>query len=1078
MGGKVAVDVINHLLVFLLGLRHGKEHTVVAIVHMMLECPVVEGVEVGRDNDSDALLVFAHNHGLVYVFRFAELVFKQLRGDVFSGREFEDIFLSVSDAEVALASQASHHLTHIAGMEPAIGVDDLGGVFGVFVVAQHDMGSACEDFAVVGKLHLHTLQNGTHGTYLHIAVDRIVDSDDWRCLRKTVALIDIDTRGSEGADDAWLDTGGTGNDNKAVAAEALAPVAIDGAVEEELRDLVAKGHLLEEGVVVAGAVFEGAGIDFLAETGEVLPCGIKFIIYHLQHTRHSAEPMGMDFGHVLLYGSHILRIVDAGTLKLEVVVHAPLIHVVEREETEHPTLGGHGVDLLVGDKVGTDVAMRKHDTLGLAGGARSVDKRHPVVGLYGVFKVRHDRAVLLAAGDTGLEHFERTVLTLDVGKGIDYGRILHFVESRTDAAQEYVVTHKHVFGFAVGEDMQVVVGAERGIDRHMDEARKGKGHVHKVPLRAVAGDGDDFVAGLEPHFYEAVGQIVGILIIIVCTIFNPLAFFLASKNIGLVGITGDKMVEQVEDTCYFHVCFISFFIVLQCPEPLSAMARTLLLLNSLVLAELQGDSPDENAKVQFFLNIWFFFVLLQFGIKDYLRPCRRYNGLKQGILMNIIIAGDGEVGFYLAKSLTELNHNITVVDPNSELLKRLEKETDLLTIAGSSTSPQVLSEANVGDCDLFLAVLHDESINLMSCILAKRLKAKRTVARISNAELLTPKHRDMFREIGVDELVCPERIAAKEITNLLNNSVATEFFDFSGGLLTMYLIRLEADSPVTGHSVQELVHTYNTLHVRIVAILRNGETIIPHAGLVFQQGDLAYLISRPNQLETIKQVSGKHDVQINKAMIVGAGRIGRYAAMTLEDKIRITLFEESRSRCEEAATLLDKTLVINGDATDIELLKEEGLQDTDAFIAVTDSSETNILTCLHAKKLGVNRTIALVENTGFISLSQDIGIDTIINKKLITASYISRFIVKGEAVSSKWLSGTNAELVEFNVGKWSPATRHTIRDLALPKGATIGGIIRGNETILPTRDTQIKAKDKVVVFALPKAMEQVAKLFE
>ena len=148
--------------------------------------------------------------------------------------------------------------------------------------------------------------------------------------------------------------------------------------------------------------------------------------------------------------------------------------------------------------------------------------------------------------------------------------------------------------------------------------------------------------------------------------------------------------------------------------------------------------------------------------------------------MNIIIAGDGEVGFYLAKSLTELKHNITVVDPNSELLKRLEKDTDLLTIAGSSTSPQVLSDANVGDCDLFLAVLHDESINLISCVLAKKLKAKKTVARITNAELLLPKHRDMFRDLGVDEMVCPERIAAKEITNLLNNSVATEFFDFSG----------------------------------------------------------------------------------------------------------------------------------------------------------------------------------------------------------------------------------------------------------------------------------------------------------
>jgi trk system potassium uptake protein TrkA len=219
-------------------------------------------------------------------------------------------------------------------------------------------------------------------------------------------------------------------------------------------------------------------------------------------------------------------------------------------------------------------------------------------------------------------------------------------------------------------------------------------------------------------------------------------------------------------------------------------------------------------------------------------------------------------------------------------------------------------------------------------------------------------------------------------------------------------------------------------------------------------------------------------VSIKRVMIAGGGRIGRYAADTLQDRLRITLIENDRKRAEELSAVLGDTLVIHGDATNIELLKEEGLEQADAFIGVTDSSETNVLTCLHAKRLGVKRTIALVENTGFISLSQDIGIDTIINKKLITASYISRFIVKGEAVSSKWLSGTNAELVEFNVGKWSPATRHTIRDLALPKGATIGGIIRGNETILPTRDTQIKAKDKVVVFALPKAMEQVAKLFE
>jgi len=446
--------------------------------------------------------------------------------------------------------------------------------------------------------------------------------------------------------------------------------------------------------------------------------------------------------------------------------------------------------------------------------------------------------------------------------------------------------------------------------------------------------------------------------------------------------------------------------------------------------------------------------------------------------MNIIIAGDGEVGFYLAKSLSQLDYNITVVDPHSELLHRLERDTDLLTITGDSSSPRVLEEANVGSCDLFLAVLHDESINLVTCILAKKLGAGKTVARISNAELLTPKHREMFRDLGVDEMVCPERIAAKEITNLLNHTVATEFFDFSGGLLTMYLIRLEEQSPVVNKSVKELNQIYSTLQVRIVAILRHGNTIIPHADTVFQPGDMAYIISKANQMDAVKRLAGASDFGIKNVMIAGGGRIGRYAAMTLENEKRITLVEQDRARCKSLSTLLTKTLIINGDATDIELLKNEGLSTNDAFIAVTDSSETNVLTCLHARRLGIHRTIALVENTGFINISQDIGIDTIINKKLITASYIARFIVKGDAISSKWLSGTNAELIEFVVSKHAEATKRTIGELRLPEGsATIGGIIRGRETLLPSRDTQLREKDKVIVFALPNVMDKVSKLF-
>jgi trk system potassium uptake protein TrkA len=336
----------------------------------------------------------------------------------------------------------------------------------------------------------------------------------------------------------------------------------------------------------------------------------------------------------------------------------------------------------------------------------------------------------------------------------------------------------------------------------------------------------------------------------------------------------------------------------------------------------------------------------------------------------------------------------------------------------------------------------------------------------------------MMRDLGVDEMVCPERIAAKEITNLLNNSAAAEFFDFSGGLLTMYMIRLEAGSPVVDHAVKDLVETYKGLQVKVVALLRGGETIIPHGDTVFHAGDMAYIIGRANQVETINRVAGKQAVNIKRVMIAGGGRIGRYAASTLQDRLKITLIEENRQRAEALSVELADTLVINGDATNIELLKEEGLQDADAFIGVTNSSETNVLTCLHAKRLGVKRTIALVDNTGFITISQDIGIDTIINRKLITASYIARFIVKGDALSSKWLSGTNAEVMEIVVGKWAPATRKPIGQLEIPHGATVGGIIRGRETMLPSREMQLKHGDKVVIFSLPSVMAAMVKLFD
>ena len=446
--------------------------------------------------------------------------------------------------------------------------------------------------------------------------------------------------------------------------------------------------------------------------------------------------------------------------------------------------------------------------------------------------------------------------------------------------------------------------------------------------------------------------------------------------------------------------------------------------------------------------------------------------------MNIVIAGDGEVGFHLAKSLSELDHNIFVVDPHSELLQKLEQESDILGIAGDSTSFDVLQRAEVDKCDLLLAVVHDENINIITSILAKKMGAKRTVARVSNVEYLQPKNKQMFRSLGVDEMVCPERIAVKEIINLLNYNIATEFFDFSNGLLTMYLVRLDENASVINKNMREIVLEYPEIEVRIVAILRNNETIIPNSVLTFQKGDLAYIIAKPGQLDSIKRVIGSPDVNIKSVMVAGGGRIGKFAALSLENKMSVKLVDENLSRCEYLTGVLNKTLIINGDATDIKLLKDEGIEKTDAFVAVTNSTETNILTCLHARKHGVKKTIALVENTDFINLSQAIGIDSIINKKLITASYIARFTVKGDAVSSKWLSGTNAEVIEFTAHEKSVATKRAIKDLNIPQGATIGGIIRGNDAILPRRDTHIMAGDKVVVFTLPNVMYVMSKLFD
>jgi trk system potassium uptake protein TrkA len=445
--------------------------------------------------------------------------------------------------------------------------------------------------------------------------------------------------------------------------------------------------------------------------------------------------------------------------------------------------------------------------------------------------------------------------------------------------------------------------------------------------------------------------------------------------------------------------------------------------------------------------------------------------------MNIVIAGDGEVGLHLAKNLADENHNITIVDPHEELLKMVESHTDLMTITGDSTSISVLTKANIKKADLLISVVHDEHINIITSILGKKLGAKKVITRVNSLENITKENRKIYESLGIDAMVCPEEIAATEIINLLKQNAATEVFDFSDGKLSLFLIKLEDTALVAGKTLTQIAKEYPHLSFRAVAIHRNSQTIIPKGDDLLKVNDLVYVITKEEGVDNLLTLSGKERISIENIMVIGGGRVGRTACKRLEKDLNIKLIEHDKDRCISLTDYLEDTLVINGDARDIQLLEEEDIRGIDAFIAVTNNSETNILTCLHARKFGVKKTIALVENIDYIDISQNIGINTIINKKLIAASYIIKFTMGSEVTSIKCLSGIDAEVMELVAKPKSLVTKKPVFKLDFPNGAIIGGVIRGEDSFIVTGDLQIMEGDKVVVFSLPQAIKKVDKFF-
>ncbi len=451
--------------------------------------------------------------------------------------------------------------------------------------------------------------------------------------------------------------------------------------------------------------------------------------------------------------------------------------------------------------------------------------------------------------------------------------------------------------------------------------------------------------------------------------------------------------------------------------------------------------------------------------------------------MKIVIAGAGEVGSHLAKMLSNESNDIIVIDSDVTRLNALRANTDVVTVEGNPATIHILHEAGVHEADLFIAVNPSESqdVNIVSAMLAKKLGSKKVTARINNEEYLSYENKYLFTEMGIDLMFYPEKIAAGEIVDLLKRTASTDSMDFARGKLQMAVFKLEEESPLLGMNMAEFsaIAAQEGLKFRVVAIARNNDTIIPKFDTKFKYHDLVFIISKREGMDMLMKYIGKRNIEVDSAMILGGSPIGEMVARKMAKELRVVkLIEMNKDKCRELSEKLpDNVIVVHGDGRNSDMLIEESIKEFDAFVAVTNSSETNVLACVAAKRLGVSRTIAEVENIEYIRLAESMGVDAVINKKLITAGRIFKFTLSNKVRFIKYMSGTNAEILEYIVAPDTKITKEALKDMNFPRNAIIGGIIRGNESFIAVGDTHIQAYDRVAVFALPEAVKEVDRFF-
>ncbi len=446
--------------------------------------------------------------------------------------------------------------------------------------------------------------------------------------------------------------------------------------------------------------------------------------------------------------------------------------------------------------------------------------------------------------------------------------------------------------------------------------------------------------------------------------------------------------------------------------------------------------------------------------------------------MKIVIAGAGEVGSHLGKLLSREEQDIVMIDSDREKLDRLDANYNLMTFVGSPTSFRALSGAGVDtSCDLFIAVTPYENTNITSCAIAKSLGARKTVARIDNYEFRDSLHRPFFASIGVDHLIYPEYLAAQEICTALRRPWVRQWFELNDGRLLLIGVKVRAGAALTGKSLRDITATQHNYHV--AAIKRRHETIIPRGNDVIQPDDILYFTTTEEFVDDIRDLCGKKDFKVRNVMVMGGSRIAVRLAHMASEKLRITIIENDADLCRRLPEKCSgcNVRIIHGDARNNDVLREEGIGAMDAFVALTDASETNILACLAAKEMGVNKTIAEVENIQFISEAEILNIGTIVNKKLLASSKIFQLLLDADETSSRFMALADAEVAELEARPGSKITRAPVMDLKLSRDMTIAGLIRNGRGMLVGGRDRIQAGDHVLVFCLSGSIHKVEKLF-